>query len=353
MRNRIIQFAPMAVLALFCILSLNSVSDAQVKAGKSGYQLVDTIAIGGEGGWDYVFDDSEAHRLYVSHATRVVVVDTDTNKVVGEISGLKGVHGIAVARAFNRGFISDGRDNSVIIFDLKDLKTIQTVKVGTNPDCILYDPATKRVFAFNRGSSSATAIDAKDGKIAGTLDLGGHPEFATSDEKGMVYVNLDNRSEVVAIDSKRLEVKAHWTIRPEGEDPSGMAIDRKNHRLIIVCGGSRKMVFVDTGSGKVTASIPIGSGTDAAGFDEKDKLAFSSNGEGSLTVVSVAAEDKYTLVENVPTMRGARTMAVDSKTHKIYLPTAKFGETPPVTKENPRPRPSIVPDSFVVLVFGK
>lgn len=341
------------MLALYIILSLSFVVAAQVTAGKSGYHLIDTIAIGGEGGWDYVFDDSDAHRLYVSHATKVVVIDTDTNKIIGAISGLKGVHGIATAREFNRGFISDGRDNSVAIFDLKNLRVVQTVRVGTNPDCILYDPATKRVFAFNRGSSSVTAIDADDGKIAGTFDLGGHPEFAVSDEKGMVYVNLDDKSEVVAIDARKLMVKAHWSLAPEGEDPSGMAIDRKNHRLIVVCGGSKKMVFVDTANGKVVASVPIGSGTDAAGFDEKEKLAFSSNGEGTLTVVNVGGSDKYSLVENVATARGARTMAVDSKTHKIYLPTAKFGETPPATKENPRPRPSIVPESFVILVFGK
>jgi len=339
--------------ALACLSLLLFLTAAAAAQGASGYRQIDKIAIGGEGGWDYVYADSENQRLYVSHATKIVVIDTKTNKIVGEIAGLKGVHGVAVASKFGRGFISDGRDDSVVIFGLKDLKTIATVKVGKNPDCIIYDPGSKRVFAFNRGSSNVTAIDAEKGTVAGTFDLGGHPEFAASDDKGKVFVNLDDKSEVVAIDSKKLTVLAHWTLAPDGEDPSGMAIDLKHKRLVVVCGGSKKMVFMDTETGKVTGSVAIGNGTDAAGFDEKDNLAFSSNGEGNLTVVRVDKGDKYTLVENVTTARGARTMAVDTRTHKIYLPTAQFGETPPVTKENPRPRPKMIPDSFVILVFGK
>jgi YVTN family beta-propeller protein len=317
-----------------------------------GYHLIDKIQIGGEGGWDYIFVDSDARRLYVSHATKVVVVDTDTDKVVGEIAGLKGIHGIATADEFGRGFISDGRDNSVVIFDTKTLKTLDTVKVGTNPDCIMYDPAAKRIFAFNRGSSSATAIDAREGKVVATFDLGGHPEFATSDGKGTVYVNLDDKSEVVVIDSQKPEVKTRWSLAPEGEDPSGMAIDRKNHRLFVVC-GNKKMVVLDAESGKKLAAIPIGEGVDAAGFDDNEKLAFASNGEGTLTIVSEDSRDKFSLVENVTTQRGARTMTVDHRTHKIYLPTAQFGEAPAPTAERPRPRPPIIPNTFVVLVFGQ
>lgn len=338
------------VLGAFSALFLFTLF-AVAQNGK-GYHLIDKIQLGGEGGWDYIFVDSDSHRLYVSHATKVVVVDTDTDKVVGEIAGLKGIHGIATADEFGRGFISDGRDNSVVVFDTKTLKTLDTIKVGTNPDCIMYDPASKRIFAFNRGSSSATAIDAKDGKVVATFDLGGHPEFATSDRKGMVFVNLDDKSEVVAIDSQKPEVKTRWALAPEGEDPSGMAIDRKNHRLFVVC-GNKKMVVLDAGSGKKLAALPIGEGVDAAGFDDNDKLAFASNGEGTLTIVTEDSKDKFSFVENVTTQRGARTMTVDHRTHKIYLPTAQFGEAPAPTPERPRPRPPMIPNTFVVLVFGQ
>ena len=325
--------------------------DSRGETARSGYHLLNTIAVGGEGGWDYLIADSEAHRLYVSHATRVVVIDTETDKVVGEIPDTNGVHGIAFAEKLGRGFISNGRDNSVTIFDLKTLKTLGVVKVGTNPDCILFDPGSNRVFAFNRGSSNVTAIEATDNKVVGTIDLGGHPEFATSDGKGMVFVNLDDKSQVVAIDSKKFEVKAHWPVAP-GEDPSGMAIDRKTNRLFIVC-GNKKMVVMDAASGKVVGDLSIGDGTDAAGFDPETKLAFSSNGEGTLTVVREDSKDKFTVVDNIPTRRGARTMTVDVKTHKIYLPTAQFGEVPAPTAERPRPRAPMVPNSFVILVYGK
>ncbi|HEY0429697.1 MAG TPA: YncE family protein [Pyrinomonadaceae bacterium] len=317
----------------------------------SGYHLLKKIEVGGEGGWDYLFADGDAHRLYVSHSTRVVVIDTETGKKVGEISNINGVHGIAVAEKFKRGYISDGRDNAVTIFDLKTLKTLDTVKVGKNPDCIIYDSASKRVLAFNRGDSSVSAIDPASGKVVGTMDLGGHPEFATADGKGMIFVNIDDKSEVVAFDAAKLEIKNRWPIAP-GEDNSGMAIDTKNHRLFIVC-DNKKMIVMNYDNGKVVADLPIGDGTDAAGFDPKTKLAFSSNGEGTLSIVREDGADKFSFVENVTTQRGARTMALDGKTHNIYLATAQFGETPAPTEKNPRPRPSIVPNSFVILVFGE
>ncbi len=321
------------------------------KAKKGGYHLITKIELGGEGGWDYLYADSDGKRLYVSHGTKVEVVDTDSNKKIGEISGLKGVHGIAVAHEFGKGYISDGRDNSVVVFDLKTLKTLDTIKVGANPDCIIYDLGSKRIFAFNRGASTASAIDAATGKVSDPIALGGHPEFAASDGKGMVYVNLDDKSEIVAIDSKALIVKAHWSLAPEGEDPSGLAIDPKNHRLFAVC-GNKKMVVVNTETGKVVASATTGDGTDAAGFDAKEGTAFASNGEGTLTVVG-GSGDKYSVIEQVTTQRGARTMAVDTKTHKIYLATAKYGEAPAPTPERPRPRPPVLPNSFVILVYGK
>jgi YVTN family beta-propeller protein len=281
----------------------------------------------------------------------VVVVDTDTDAVVGEVPNTNGVHGIAIADDLGRGFISDGRDDSVTIFDPKTLKTLGTVKTGKNPDAIIYDPASKKVFAFNGGSGDTTVIDAATGNVAGTIALGGKPEFATSDGKGKVFVNIEDKSDVVEIDSKKLAVITRWPIAP-GEEASGMAIDRKNHRLFIVC-SNKKMIVLNAETGKVTADLPIGNGPDAAGFDPDTKLAFSSNGEGTLTVVRQDSADKYSAIDTVTTRRGARTMTVDTKTHKIYLPTAQFGPAPAPTAERPRPRPSIVPNSFTILVFGR
>ena len=338
--------------AFFALIVSVLIFSTQISAQTSGgYRLLNKIVLGGEGGWDYLFDDAKAHRLYVSHAAKVVVVDTETDKVVGEVANLSGVHGITTAEEFGRGFISEGRADQVTIFDLKTLKTLDTVKVGKNPDCIMYDEFSKRVFAFNRGDSSVSAIDAKTGKVVGTTDLGGHPEFAVTNEKGMIFVNLDNKSEVVGFDAKTLAVKNRFPIAP-GEDNSGLAIDTKNHRLFIVC-DNKKMIVMNYDNGKVVAELPIGEGTDAAAFDADKKLAFSSNGEGNLTVVKEDSADKFSVMENVTTQRGARTMTVDTKTHKLYLATAQFGETPAATKENPRPRPALVKDSFVILVYGK
>jgi DNA-binding beta-propeller fold protein YncE len=337
------------VLSLaFAICAANIFAQAK-KPG--GYHLLAKIEVGGEGGWDYLIADSGANRLYVSHGTRVVVVDTVTDKVIGEISNTNGVHGIAFAEKLGRGFTSNGRDNSVTIFDLKTLKALNTVEVEKNPDCILFDPATDRVFVFNRGSSNATAMEAATGKIVGTVELGGHPEFATSDGKGMIFVNLDDKSEVVAIDSKKLTANAHWSVAP-GEDPSGMAIDRKTHRLFIVC-GNEKMIVMDAHTGKVVSDLSVGEGTDAAAFDPDTKLAFSSNGAGTLSIIKENSKNKFSVVENISTQRGARTMALDTKTHKVYLATAQFGEPPAATAERPHPRAPILPNSFVVLVFGR
>ena len=317
----------------------------------SGYHLLNRIEVGGEGGWDYLIADADAHRLYVSHATKVVVIDTSTDKVVGEISGLNGVHGIAFADKLGKGFISNGRDNSVTIFDLKTLKALDTVKVDKNPDCILFDPGSDRVFAFNRGASNASAIDAATGKVVATIDLGGTPEFAAADGKGMVYVNLDNKSQIAAIDSKALKVTAHWPAAP-GEDTVGMAIDRKNNRLFVSC-GNKKMIVIDAATGKVVADVPIGDSSDAAGFDPDWKNAFSSNGEGNLTVIHENGKDKYSVVETVKTERGGRTMALDTKTHKVYIAVAKYGDPPAATTANPRPRPPMIPNSFAIVVYGK
>lgn len=350
MRNTAFKFSLITLLTLITSIALVNKSDAQKTnaPAKPGYHLLRKIEAGGEGGWDYLFVDSGARRLYVSRGTRVMVFDVDTGKSVGEIPDTAGVHGITIADDVGRGFTSNGRDGSVTIFDSKTLKTISKVKVGLNPDCIMYDPASHRVFAFNRASSSFSAIDAKSGEVAAPVDLGGHPEFAVADGKGMVFVNIDNKSEIVAIDSKKLEVKAHWTVEP-GEDPSGLAIDRKHMRLFAVC-GNKKMVVMDATTGKVVGDIPIGTGPDAAGFDPEANLAFSSNGEGTLTVIHQDSPDKYSVVENVATQKYARTMALDSKTHNVFLATAEFGNPP---ADRPNARGPMVPNSFVILVFGK
>ncbi|MEK6301980.1 MAG: YncE family protein [Acidobacteriota bacterium] len=352
MRQALVSCCSFAMFALFGAASINTIEAQKSSAPPgAGYHLLKRIDVGGEGGWDYLTVDSAARRLYVSRSTRVMVFDSDTGKPVGEIADTPGVHGIAIADDLGRGFTSNGRDGSVTIFDLKTLKPLSKVKVGTNPDCILYDPATHRVFAFNRGSSDVTAIEAKTGEVAGLIALGGHPEFGVADGKGMVFVNLDDKSEVVAIDSKKLVAKAHWSVAP-GEDPSGLAIDRKHMRLFSVC-GNKKMTVMDANTGKVIADLPIGGGTDAAGFDPETNLAFSSNGEGTLTVVREDSADKFSVVENVPTQRGARTMALDAKTHNVYLATAQFGPPPAPTPERPNPRPTMIPNTFVILVFGK
>lgn len=320
--------------------------------GASSYKLVKSIPLPGEGFWDYLAADSQNRRLYVSHNTEVQVVNLDTGTLAGTIPNTNGVHGIAIANDLERGFVSDGRDNQVTIFDLKNLSVISTVKAGTNPDGIVYDPFSQRVFAFNGRSKDMTAIDGATGNVAGTIPLGGKPEFPATDGKGNVYANIEDRSELVRIDPKTLEVKNHWSLAP-CESPSGLAIDTKNRRLFPVC-DNKMMAVVDADSGKIVTTVPIGEGPDAAAFDPGTKLAFSSNGEdGTLTVVKEESPDKYSVLQNVKTQRGARTMALDLKTHKIYLAVAEFGPAPAATADNPRPRPKLVPGSFKLLVVSQ
>lgn len=316
-----------------------------------GYKITGSIPIGGTGGWDYLTADSQNRRLYVSHGPAVEVLDLDTQKAVGKISGLKGVHGIAVADDLGMGFISDGRANQIVSFDLKTMAVKDKINSGKNPDGILYDPYTKRVFSFNGGSGDATAVDAKTGKVLGTIALGSKPEFPVSDEAGGVFVNMEEKNEIIRIDPKAMTVTAHWSIAP-CESPSGLAIDTAHHRLFAVCDG-KKMAVVDSQSGKMVATPAIGDGPDAAGYDPATHMAFSSNGEGSLTVIRETGKDQYSVAETVPTAKGARTMALDTKTHKIYLAAATMGPAPAPTAERPHPYPSIVPDSFKILVLSK
>jgi YVTN family beta-propeller protein len=315
------------------------------------YKVVQRAALGGEGGWDYLKVDVAARRLYISRATRVMVVDADTLAPVGEIPDTPGVHGIAIAGDLGRGFTSNGRDNTVSIFELGTLKPLGRVKTGTNPDAILYDAPTHRVFAFNGRSGDVTVIDAKAGTVVGTIPVGGKLEFAVTDGSGRIFVNVEDKGEIVALDAREMKVTAHWPLAG-CEEPTGLAIDVAHQRLFAVC-SNKHMAVVETGKGRLVATVPIGDGPDGAGFDPDRQLAFSSNGEGTLTVVREISPEKFEVVQSVPTQRSARTMELDPKTHRIFLVAAELGERPSPTPEQPRPRPPALPGSFSVLVVGR
>jgi YVTN family beta-propeller protein len=334
------------------LLSLATALAAAAQPGPGGYRLARTIPVGGEGGWDYLTVDTAAHRLYVSHATRVEVVDTEKHTVVGAIPDTPGVHGIALAPELGRGFTSNGRAGTVTVFDLKTLAVITTVKVtGENPDAITYEPTSRRIFTFNGRSNNATAIDAATYQVVGTLPLGGKPEFAVPDGKGRMYVNLEDTATLVAFDARTLEVKERWPLAP-CETPTGLGIDREHRRLFVGC-RSKVMAVVDGDSGRVITTLPIDGGVDGIAFDPATALAFSSNGEGTLTIVHEDAPDTFTLVGSVPTKPGAKTLALDAATHRIYLSTARFGPPPSPTAENPKGRPSVLPGTFEILVVER
>jgi YVTN family beta-propeller protein len=288
------------------------------------YRLDKRIPIPGQGSWDYLTVDEAARRLYVSHGTQVEVLDVDSGATVGKVPNTLGVHGVAIASDLGRGFASDGQTSTVTVFDLKTLKAIQEIATGKKPDAIIFDPATSRVFAFNGGSNSVTVIEAKDGKVAGTVDLGGGPEFAVSDGTGFVFDNLEDESLVLKIDARNLKVEQRWPTAP-CTSPSSMAIDRSNRRLFIGC-RSRVMAVMDAETGKVITTVPIGDHVDATAFDPESKLVFNSNGEGSVTIIRQEAPDKYSVVQTVKTIPRAKTMALDPKTHRLFLSTAERGQ---------------------------
>lgn len=350
----------LSLLPLAAFTLLAAVPAGAAPAAAPNYHLVQKVVLGGEGGWDYLTVDPDARRLYISRSSHVMVVDADTEKIVGDIPNTNGVHGIAIASKLGRGFTSNGRDNTVTIFDLKTLKTLATVPIGAGvgPDCIIYEPKTERVFTFNGRSSDATAIDAKTGKVLATIPLGGRPEFAAVDGSGMVYDNLESTSEVVAIDAKTLTLKNRWSLAP-AESPSGLAIDPKNHRLFSTCDDG-KLAVSNIVSGKMISTAAIGNGPDAAAFDPDYGPVFSSNGQdGTLTVLDEYAlimgrvEDAVVAgcapVQTVPTQAGARTMALDTKTHRVFLVTA----TPDPANPGEGRRRNYVPGSFTLLVVGQ
>ena len=322
---------------------------AGVLAAQQPYSVVDHWKLGGTGGWDYLLADPSAHLLYVTHGPRVEVVDTTTGKAVGAITGMKGTHGIALDSDGKTGYISDGGGNAVVVFDRKSFQTLATVPAGTNPDGIAFEPVTKTVWAFNGRSKNASVIDAASRQVVATIDLPGKPEFPQADGKGHVFVNIEDMNEIVKLDAASKKSVATYPLT-DCASPSGLSYDAAHHRLFAVCDG-KKMAVLDAETGKQLGSAAIGDGPDAAGFDDKDQLAFSSNGEGSLSVIDAA--HGYKTLETLPTQQGARTMVYDSGTDRVYLVTAQFGPRPAATPAVPRPRPAVLPDSFTVIVVGR
>jgi DNA-binding beta-propeller fold protein YncE len=345
-------------MAVILFLSAGSIwlfaSNGNVSAapGPSGYHLVKKVQLGGEGFWDYFAIDPPARHVFITHNTHVMVIDADSGEIVGDVvdTKIRGVHGVAVVKDLNRGFTSNGETDTVTIFDLRTFKPLGAVSTGKGPDAIIYDPASRRVFTFNGKGQDSTAIDAATGKIAGTIALGGKPEFAAADGGGGVYVNIEDKNEAVAIDSRTLKVAKRWQVAP-CEEPAGMAIDEEHSRVFIGC-HNKMMAVLDTKTGKIVATPPIGGRVDANRFDPGIGLAFSSNGDGTLTVIHEDAPDKYTVIENVATEIGARTLEVDPKTHNVYLVTADLKPTPP-TAENPHPYPTVLPGTLRLLIFAK
>jgi DNA-binding beta-propeller fold protein YncE len=307
------------VLVVFCLPLL-----AVPRPSNGDYEITKKIQIPGQGSWDYLTVDDAARRLYVSHGTQVEVLDVDSGAIVGKIPNTLGVHGIAIAPELGRGFVSDGQSSTVTVFDLKTLQTIVEVPVGKKPDAIIYDPATSRVFAFNGGDNSASVISAADAKVVGTIALGGGPEFAVADGNGFVFDNLEDESQVFKIDSHKLTVEKRWPTAP-CQSPSSMAMDRANRRLFIGC-RSRVMAVMNADTGQVITTIPIGDHVDATAFDPETRLIFNSNGEGTISVIRQETPDKYSPVQTVKTVPRAKTMALDPKTHHLFLSTAEAGQ---------------------------
>jgi DNA-binding beta-propeller fold protein YncE len=337
---------------LIAIFSLLTSVAPRLQAQATSYHVIKRVTLGGEGGWDYLAADTAGRRLYVSHATHVVVLDLDSLTIVGDIPNTPGVHGIALAPALEKGFISNGRDTSVTIFDLTSLATLTNVKVtGAGPDAITYDSASGHVFTFNGRGQNSTVLDAATGKVLATVELGGKPEFAVTDGQGHLFVNIEDSSMLVMIDTRAMKVLHAWPLAP-CESPSGLAIDRLHHRLFSGC-ENKIMTVTDALTGQVIATPAIGEGVDANRFDPASQLAFSSNGEGTLTIVHEVSPDSFVVVDNISTQRGARTMELDGRTGRIFLPTAEFGTPPAPTAEQPRPRAPMVANSFTLLVVGR
>jgi YVTN family beta-propeller protein len=335
----------LAVLTLCSAIALRSEAAGDV------YKFLNEIPIGGEGGWDILTIDSAARRLYLSHATKVVVVDLEKNAVAGEIADTPGVHGFMALPEFERGFSTNGKENKSSVVDLKTLKTISKIDTGANPDAFAYDAKRAELYIFNHSGNSATVIDARNVKVVATVPLGGSPEFGASDDAaGRIYVNLEDKNEVAVIDAVKHEVVARWPLAP-GTEPTGIALDAAHHRLFSTC-HNKMMEMLDTTSGKIVASVPIGAGVDGCAFDNATQLAFASCGEGTTTIAKEEGPANLTVVQTLKTERSARTMALDPKTHRIYLPSAQFEPAATPSPGASPTRPKIIPNTVKLLVYG-
>jgi YVTN family beta-propeller protein len=351
MTDQQVQRSVVPMKLVICSLTALVLFLANSARGEGEYKFIKEIPIGGEGGWDILTVDSGARRLYLSHASKVVVVDLEKNSVAGEIADTPGVHGFVVAPEQQRGFSTNGKEAKVSVVDLKTLSTISKVETGENPDALVYEPHRGEVYVFNHTGKSATVIDAKTAKAVSTIPLGGSPEFGAADSKGeRVYCNLEDKNEVAVIDTAKREVTARWPLAP-GEEPTGIAFDATHHRLFVVC-HNKMMAMLDTQTGKVVATVPIGAGVDGCAFDDATQLAFASCGDGTTTIAREETPQKLTVVQTLKTEPRARTIALDPKTHRIYLPSAQF-QPPPSPSPGASPgRPMIVPNSLKLLVYG-
>ncbi len=316
---------------------------------ESGYKMLRTIPVGGEGGWDYIVVNHELNRLYVSHGTKVDILDEESGKYIDSISGTTGVHGIAFAAPFGKGYTSNGRINSLTVFDLKTNAILKKIDAGKNPDAIMYDDFTKKIFVCNGRSEDASVVDPATDAIVATIPMGGKPETAVSDGAGRMFVNIEDKNEIAVVDMKTYKVVARWKLK-KGEEPAGLAIDREHKRIFSGC-GNKTLSIMNYETGKLVGEYPIGSRCDGAAFDAG--YVFTSNGEGTISVFREVTPDKYEALTPIASKPGARTITVDPVTHHLFLQTAEFGETPAATNENPRPRPTIKPGTFQVLEIGK
>lgn len=340
---------PVPALLGFFLLALRTGPVNAQTPSSPAYHVAHDFPLGGDGRWDYLTLDSIGHRLFIARQTRVMVVDPVSGKLLGEIPGLNGAHGTALAYPVGHGFATSGRDSSVIMFDLRSLRVLARIKADDDADAVLYDPASRRVFTFNGDANSSTAIDPRTGKVIGTIPLGGKPEFGVSSGAGLLYVNLEDKAQVAEIDPVALRVTRRWTLQG-CEEPTGLAIDRDNRVLFSVC-HNRVMTISDARAGRTIAKLPIDAGVDGDAFDPGTGLVFASNGEGSITVVHEDTPTAFHVVSTARTRSGARTIALDPRSHRLYTVTAAFGATPAPTASEPHPRPSLVPGTFSLLVL--
>jgi len=322
------------------------------QSNASRIDLVKKTVIGGDGSWDYLFASVDDRRLYLSHGSQVEVINADTHEKIGVISNSAGIHGVCAIPALNKGYITNGKTNQVTVFDIKTLQPVLVIPAGKNPDALLYDKFSNKVFIFNNDDESITIIDAATDKVIQTIDTGGNPEAGVTNDEGMIYVNLEDTNEIIAISSKTLVVNSRFKLFP-GEQPTGLALDKKARRLFSTCRKSELMIVLDAKTGEVLAQLPIGKGVDGVIFDDQSKLAICSNGDGTLTVVKEFSMNKFEVIDTIQTARGAKTLTFDNKTNRIFTVTAQLGETPAPTSENPKPKPYIVPGTFMVLEYGK